>query len=210
MTANQIYDTIEKAINTKTELTFTVKHGLGDTIPDTSFQAYILGNDTYQYAFTWGYLPGLNLYYKFMLDNIVLAKSTTKKYDVRDDACYQHAIEEEHFGRLVGFDNVYSQAARHATTAKFVIKKFVVTHGGQPNVFHVAANPGVNKTSGEKGFLAYGFKANLPTTPTDTKDAILLVDTLFQTEAEALKSGEKILKDKAKTTYSQFKKNQRK
>lgn len=114
MKPKQIYDTIEKAINDKKELVLTVKHGLGDTIPDTSFQAYILGDDTYQYAFVWGYLPGQNLYYKFMLDNITSSMLTTKKYSVREDACYQHALEEEHFGLLEGFDNIYAQAARHS------------------------------------------------------------------------------------------------
>lgn len=114
MTATQIYDTIEKAIKNKNVLILTVKHGLGDTIPDTSFEAYILGDDTYQYSFTWGYLPDQKLYYKFMLSNIVLAKASTKKYDVREDACYQHSIEEEHYRSLAGFENIYIQAARTA------------------------------------------------------------------------------------------------
>lgn len=207
MTPKQVYDTIKKSINDKTELVLTVKHGLGDTIPNTPFQAYILGNDTYQYAFVWGFLAGQNLYYKFMLDNIVSAKATTIKYSVREDACYQYAIEEEHFEQIDGFDNVYSQAARHSTAKNFVVKKFIVTHGGQPKVLHVAASPGVNKTSGEKGFIAYGYKADLSETPTNTNDAMSLVDTLFKTQDEALREGEKIVRDKVKTAYSKFKKS---
>lgn len=112
MTSKQIYDVIEKAINTQTELLLTVKHGLGENIDNTSFQPYILGDDTYQYSFVWGYLTHSGLYYKFMLDNISFAKLTTKKYGVREDACYQHSIEEEHFSRIENFDNIYAQAAQ--------------------------------------------------------------------------------------------------
>lgn len=114
MTKKQIYETIEKAINTKTELILTVKHGLGSIIDNTHFQPYILGDDTYQYSFIWGYLSEQNLYYKFILDNIVAAKLSVKKYDVREDACYQYSCEEEHFGHIEGFENAYFQAARHA------------------------------------------------------------------------------------------------
>lgn len=114
MTPNQVYDTIAKAINEKKELTLTVKHGLGDLLPNTPFQGYILGDDTYQYSFAWGFLPHTRLYYKFMLDSIVSAKATATAYATREDACYQHSIEEEHFARLEGFDNIYVQAARSA------------------------------------------------------------------------------------------------
>lgn len=114
MTTKQIYATIEKAINEGVEVILTVKHGLGDSIPDTAFEAYILGNDTYQYGFVWGRLTHQGLYYKLLLDNITAAKATSTKHAVRDDACYQHAIEEEHYARLQGFDNIYVQAARHA------------------------------------------------------------------------------------------------
>jgi hypothetical protein len=113
MTAKQIYEIIEKGLNNTTELSISVKHGLGTTIDDTHFQAYILGSDTYQYSFVWGYLPGQNLYYKFMLNNISAIKLTSKKYKVRKDACYQYSIEEEHYGCLDGFDNIYMQAAQH-------------------------------------------------------------------------------------------------
>lgn len=114
MSVKEIYEVIEKAINEKSELVLTVKHGLGDLIPDTHFQAYRLGDDTYQYSYVWGYLPNLNLYYKFRLDQIVAAKATITKYGVREDACYQHSIEEDTYAQLEGFKNVYAQAARHA------------------------------------------------------------------------------------------------
>lgn len=112
MTPNQIYAVIEKAINTQTELLLTVKHGLGGNIDNTSFQPYILGDDTYQFGFVWGYLTHSGLYYKFFLDNISFAKLTTKKYNVREDACYQHSIEEEHYCRSETFDNIYAQSAQ--------------------------------------------------------------------------------------------------
>ena len=105
---------IDKAINNSLELNLTVKHGFGELIPSTRFQAYILGNDTYQYAFTWGYLPDIGLFYKFMLSSIVDAKVTGKSFTSRNDACYQHAIEEEHFAVLDGFNNIYVQSARCA------------------------------------------------------------------------------------------------
>lgn len=114
MSPKEIYEVIEKAINEKSELVLTVKHGLGDTIADTQLQGYRLGHDTYQYDYVWGYLPDLNLYYKFLLDQIVAAKATNAKYTVREDACYQYAIEEETFAQLDGFTNIYVQAARHA------------------------------------------------------------------------------------------------
>ena len=114
MSPKEIYEIIEKAINEKSELVLTVKHGLGDTIANTQFQAYMLGHDTYQYDYVWGYLSDLNLYYKFLLDQIVAVKLTNVKYAAREDACYQYAIEEETFAQLDGFTNIYAQAARHA------------------------------------------------------------------------------------------------
>lgn len=113
MTRNQIYETLEKAINNKSEIMLSAKHGLGSLIDGMRFQPYILGDDSFQYPFVWGYLPGNNEYYKFMLDNVVATKSVAAKYDVREDACYQHAINEDHFARLTGFDNIYGQAAKH-------------------------------------------------------------------------------------------------
>lgn len=115
MSPKEIYEVLEKAINEKNEVVLTVKHGLGDTIPDTHFQGYRLGNDTYQYGYVWGYLSDLNLYYKFLLDQIVAVKVIETKYAVREDACYQHAIEEDTFAQLDGFKNIYAQAARLAS-----------------------------------------------------------------------------------------------
>lgn len=113
METNQIYDTIQRAIDAKMELSFNYKHGIGGEISNV-FHAYILGDDTMQYSFVWGYLPDQGLYYKFMLSNIVSAKLLTKKYAVREDACYQYSIEEEHFNRVEGFTNSFGEAARLA------------------------------------------------------------------------------------------------
>jgi hypothetical protein len=107
MTAEN-YTKIQEGIRNNTEITLAVRHGLGDIIQDTTFQAYILGDDSYQYSFVWGYLPDLNLYYKFMLDNIITVKNTTKKYSVRKEASYQHAIEEEQFAILENFTNIFN------------------------------------------------------------------------------------------------------
>lgn len=114
MSSKSIYDTIREAIQTKQEVILEVKHGAGGTIPNTYFQAYILGSDTYQYDFVWGSLGSDGLYYKFLLDNIISAKSTNIKYTVSSEACYQHALEEEHYQRIEGFANVYSQGAKNA------------------------------------------------------------------------------------------------
>ena len=107
-----IYDTIQQAIDNKTELSLTVKHAFGESFPGTRFQAYILGDDAYQYKFVWGYLPDSNDYYRFSLDHITAAKATKDKYSVREDACYQYAIDEDHFARLQGFANIFNTAAR--------------------------------------------------------------------------------------------------
>lgn len=114
MTRQQLHDTIAKAVKARAELILTVTHGLGELLPDTPFQGYLLGADLYQYGFVWGFLPQTGLYYKFMLDRIVTAKATKTKYAVRKDACYQFALEEEQFARLSGFDNIFGQAARYA------------------------------------------------------------------------------------------------
>lgn len=210
MKESEVYKEIEKGIEEKSELLFSVKHGLGKVIDNISFQAYILGDDTFQYSFVWGYIPGQNLYYKFMLENIISISQTTKEYNVRLDACYQYAINETHFMRLDKFKNIYGEAARHEQNESFKIKKIIVTHGGQPQVLHVAACKGLNDQSGEKGFLAYGFKANLTSTPKNIDNAKLLVDTLFESENEALREAERIMKDITKTTYMNFKKSQKK
>jgi len=108
------YSKIENGIKNNTEVILAVRHGLGDIIEGTKFQPYILGDDSYQYSFVWGFLPDFNLYYKFMLDNIITVKNTTIEYFVREDACYQHAIEEEQFAVLKNFQNIYNNAAKHS------------------------------------------------------------------------------------------------
>jgi len=112
MTQKEIYQKIEQALQEKTELLLTVKHGLGEIIPNIAFQPYVLGDDAFQYSFTWGYQSDNKDYYRFMLSSIVSAKKTKIKYDVRTDACYQYAIDEDHFGRLAGFDNIYNGPAK--------------------------------------------------------------------------------------------------
>ena len=210
MTAKTIYNSIETAIDTNSEIKLSVKHGLGSNIDNTLFQPYILGDDTYQYSFVWGYLPGLNLYYKFRLTDILSADLLQTKFNVREDACYQYAIEEDHFAKLSGFTNIYLQAAKTAPKQGFKVHKFIHSLGGNTWVCHVAACSGVNKNTGEKGFIAYGYDVNLDTRPTDTKNAKMLVDTLFETEAQAIKEGEKIMKGESKANYDWWKASQKK
>ena len=80
-----------------------------------------------------------------------------------------------------------------------------MTLDGNANSLYIAVVSGENKNTGEKGFIVYGFKANQPK-PEDTKEGKLLIDTLFDTEAEALKAGEQIIKAKVKADFTRFKK----
>ncbi len=108
----KIIDTIDKAIQEKKALILRVKHGLGSTLEDIGFEPYIYGDDTLQYPFVWGYLSHSGLFYKLLLDHIISAKLTEESFSVRPEACYQYALEEEHFSVLKGFSNVYGQEAR--------------------------------------------------------------------------------------------------
>lgn len=85
-------------------------------------------------------------------------------------------------------------------------KQIVITLDGNANSLYIAVVTGENKNTGEKGFIVYGFNANQPK-PLDTKEGRLLIDTLFETEAEALKAGEQIIKAKVKADYARIKKD---
>ena len=119
MDSNVIYEIIERAINDKKELIINMKYASGhgrDTLDDLSFQPYILGDDTMQFGFVWGYLSSNHLYYKILLENIITAKLTSRKFDVKDDACYQYIDEESHFAMLDKFKNYFRGPARIANS----------------------------------------------------------------------------------------------
>jgi hypothetical protein len=111
MTKEEIYNIIDQGINQKQTLILSVRHGLGSVINNTKFDPYIVGDDTYQFQFAWGYLPEQNLFYKFDLDNIESAKLGNEKFEISEEACYQYAIEEEHFAEVEGFKNIFMKAA---------------------------------------------------------------------------------------------------
>jgi hypothetical protein len=108
MEENRIKQAIKKAIDSNKTLDLTIKHGVGDTI-EISLDPYILGSDTMQYDFVWGYIPFNKLYYKLILDFILSARVSEKKFEVQNDAVYLFALEEEHFEIVGGFDNIYGQ-----------------------------------------------------------------------------------------------------
>jgi hypothetical protein len=113
MTSNLV-KTIREAIKTQRELLLTVKHGLGDEL-EVPFQPYIQGQDKMQYEFVWGYLSYSMVFYKLYIENIISAKLTDVTYTVLPNACYQYALEEEHYAVLQDFHNIYSDAARLGT-----------------------------------------------------------------------------------------------
>lgn len=112
MNKEEIYSIIKKGIKEQNTVILSVRHGLGSVINNTKFEPYILGDDAYQFPFTWGYLPYQNIFYKFDLNNILSAKLGNEKFEISDDACYQYAIEEEHFAEVDGFNNIFIKAAR--------------------------------------------------------------------------------------------------
>ncbi len=112
MTIEEIYNVIDQGVNQKKTLILSVRHGLGSVIDNTIFSPYILGDDTYQFQFAWGHLPELNLFYKFYLDNIESAKLGNEKFEISEEACYQYAVDEEHFAEVDGFKNIFIKAAK--------------------------------------------------------------------------------------------------
>ena len=85
-------------------------------------------------------------------------------------------------------------------------KQIIVTPDGNPNSIYIAAVPGVNTQTGKEGYIVYGFQANQPE-PTDTTNGSKLIDTLFESELEALKAGEQIVKAQVKAGLAKHKKD---
>lgn len=83
-------------------------------------------------------------------------------------------------------------------------KQVIVTINGQAQSVYIAADAGVDKI-GNKGFVVYSFPAKQPE-PSDVSNGSLLVDTIFKTEDEALKEGEKVVREKVKVFISNAKK----
>ena len=99
MTREEIVSTIEKAIDNHLTLTVMYKYGFGDPI-EVNFNPYIYGSDIMQYDFVWGFLTNNPMHYKMLVDFIVSAKLTTKKFTVESDSIYLYASEEEHWNRI--------------------------------------------------------------------------------------------------------------
>jgi len=85
-------------------------------------------------------------------------------------------------------------------------KQVVITIGEITRSLFVGAVPGQNATSGENGFIACGFSAE-DGKPTDPNKGKRLAEILFETEDEALKQGEIIVKSTAKAQYAKAKKD---
>ena len=99
---NQIWLS-NKAIDNHLTLTVVYKYGLGDTI-EVNFNPYIYGSDIMQYEFVWGFLTNNPMHYRMLVDFIVSAKLTTKKFTVESDSIYLYALEEEHWNRIKEFE----------------------------------------------------------------------------------------------------------
>lgn len=83
-------------------------------------------------------------------------------------------------------------------------KQLILTPDGKPQSIFIAVDSGSDK-NGKKGFVVYGFSANQPA-PTDLKSGNLLINTIFDTEDEALKAGETIVKAQVMATIARIKK----
>lgn len=91
-----IDEKIENAIQNHKTILINTKYGLGQEL-EVEFDPYIIGSDTMQYGFVWGFLPWNNLMYKFILNNLLSVKITDKTFKVQSDVIYLYAIEEEHY-----------------------------------------------------------------------------------------------------------------
>lgn len=84
-------------------------------------------------------------------------------------------------------------------------KLIIVTPNGNANSIYIAAVSGTHKETGKQGYIVYGFSAN-QSEPTNTSNGRQLIDTLFESELEALKAGEKIVKAQVKADLDRYKK----
>lgn len=85
------------------------------------------------------------------------------------------------------------------------LKEIIITEEGHTNVIYIAVVPGKNNETNQEGFLVYHYKANIPK-PSDLTGATRLLEHLFETESDAIKQGEKIVKKKIKDFYKAAKK----
>ena len=112
MDNKEIYEVIKLGVKENRTLNISVRNGLGSIIKDIEFEPYIIGDDTFQFSFAWGHLPQQGLFYRFKLENILSANFRSKNFQISSDACYQYAIEEEHFAVVDDFTNMFVQTAR--------------------------------------------------------------------------------------------------
>ena len=108
---NTITDIIAKAIESKRELYLTLRHALKGTFSVT-FNPYITGLDILEYEFVWGYLPASLSFYKIFADQILYAEIMTEKFLVKQEGCYQYAMEEVHYLVVPEFSNIHPQSAQ--------------------------------------------------------------------------------------------------
>lgn len=103
MNHKNIYTQIEKAIREKKVLTLSIKPGIGnDNIDNIKFDPYILGDDTFQHPFVFGFISWSGLFYKFRLYDIKQCKLSQVNFEVSERATYHHAIEEDHYAIAEG------------------------------------------------------------------------------------------------------------
>jgi hypothetical protein len=201
---NEIYERLNTAISKNKAIILTVKNGLGSEIKELKFYPYILGDDSFQFAFVWGQLQESKLFYKFNLQNIIELKISQEVFNYSNNACYQYALEEEHYNTISGFDNIFILEAQKSHSKEFKSKKFIMTLNAKSIVCYVGATLEKNKISSEKGYIAYGY-TNIDEAPTPKTKGKLIIDTLFTSIDEALKQGEKIMKDQIKQSVNKNK-----
>ena len=74
------------------------------------------------------------------------------------------------------------------------VKEVIVIEKGEPSVIYIGAVMKTTKWRELLGFQIYVFKANQPK-PVDKAEGRLLIDHIFDTEKDAFKQGEKIVRE---------------
>lgn len=106
----EITDIISGAIHSAKAVHIKLWHTYYDSVP-VVLNPYIYGLDILGYEFVWGCLARDMTYYKIFIDLITDATITEKEFIVDKSACYQYAMEEDHYAVLQGFGNIYAGAA---------------------------------------------------------------------------------------------------
>jgi hypothetical protein len=108
-------ETIKQSIRAAQVIEIEYLYGLqkddrvSNSFVNVTIHPYIYGLDIYQYTFVWAYIPFVNTFYKFLVDNIRKVTITDITYTVLPEAIYPYALEEEHYSVLLGFDKVFER-----------------------------------------------------------------------------------------------------